>query len=101
MRSSESNEAICCNNIASKLLEAMDRTVPPCDDFFQYACGTWNRLHVIPEDSSATNKFEVMGDGLELILKNILEKPPDADDNNATVKAKMFYRSCTNICKYK
>ncbi|XP_020294644.1 membrane metallo-endopeptidase-like 1 isoform X2 [Pseudomyrmex gracilis] len=86
-----------CVKTASKLLEAMDRTVPPCDDFFQYACGTWNRLHVIPEDSSATNKFEVMGDGLELILKNILEKPPDPDDNNATVKAKMFYRSCTNI----
>lgn len=46
-------------NIASSLLSAMDRTHDPCKDFFQYACGTWNKKHVIPEDRSSISTFEV------------------------------------------
>lgn len=87
-------------NIAASLLTAMDTTVAPCVDFFQYACGTWNRLHVIPEDRSSISTFEVLADQLQVILKRLLEEPPNADDNNATLKAKMFYRSCMDIRGY-
>ncbi|TGZ50925.1 Membrane metallo-endopeptidase-like protein, partial [Temnothorax longispinosus] len=83
--------------MAASLLAAMDRTVAPCVDFFQYACGTWNRLHVIPEDRSAISTFEILADQLQVILKRVLEEPPNANDNNATLKAKMFYRSCMDI----
>ena len=31
---------------------SMVRTVDPCHDFFEFACGTWNKRHVIPEDRS-------------------------------------------------
>lgn len=88
-------------DIAASLLAAMDRTVTPCVDFFQYACGTWNRLHVIPEDRSAISTFEILADQLQVILKRVLEEPPNADDNNATLKAKKFYRSCMDIRGYK
>lgn len=44
---------------ASSLLAAMDRTADPCKDFFQFACGTWNKMHVIPEDRSSISTFEV------------------------------------------
>lgn len=86
-----------CVRTAASLLTAMDRTAAPCVDFFQYACGTWNRLHVIPEDRSSISTFEVLADQLQVILKRLLEEPPNADDNNATLKAKMFYRSCMDI----
>ncbi|KAL6430283.1 hypothetical protein ACFW04_007774 [Cataglyphis niger] len=86
-----------CVRTAASLLTAMDTTVAPCVDFFQYACGTWNRLHVIPEDRSSISTFEVLADQLQVILKRLLEEPPNADDNNATLKAKMFYRSCMDI----
>ena len=33
----------------------MVRTVDPCHDFFEFACGTWNKRHVIPEDRSVLN----------------------------------------------
>lgn len=46
-------------NIASSLLAGMDATKDPCEDFFQYACGTWNKKHVIPEDRSSISTFEV------------------------------------------
>lgn len=78
----------------------MDRVAAPCTDFFQYACGTWNKLHVIPEDRSSVSTFEVLADQLQVILKGLLEESPDHRDNNATLKAKLFYKSCMDIRGY-
>ena len=47
----------------------MDKTADPCTEFFQYACGSWNRQHVIPEDRSSISTFEVLADQLQVILK--------------------------------
>lgn len=44
----------------------MDQSHDPCTDFFQYACGTWNKKHVIPEDRSSISTFEVCNDFLSL-----------------------------------
>ena len=53
----------------------MDRGADPCDDFFQFACGSWNRKHVIPEDRSSISTFEVLADKLQIILKGRNELP--------------------------
>ncbi|GFT82831.1 neprilysin-1 [Nephila pilipes] len=83
-----------CVKTAASLLNAMDQTSDPCDNFFQYACGTWNKLHMIPQDRSSISTFEVMADDLQVILKGLLEEPANSHDNSATIKAKTFYKSC-------
>lgn len=60
-----------CIKAASSLLEAMDRTADPCQDFFQFACGTWNKKHLIPEDRSSISTFEVLADQQQVILKGL------------------------------
>ena len=85
---------------ASYLLNAMDQTADPCVDFFQFACGSWNRKHIIPEDRSSISTFEVLADQLQIILKGILEEGPNKLDNNSTLKAKYFYHSCMNQSEY-
>ncbi|XP_076315329.1 neprilysin-1-like isoform X2 [Tachypleus tridentatus] len=83
-----------CVKTAASLLLAMDQTADPCEDFFQYACGTWNKRHVIPEDRSSISTFEVLADELQIILKGLLEEAANSYDNSATIKAKTFYKSC-------
>lgn len=77
----------------------MDHTADPCNDFFQFACGTWNKKHVIPEDRSSISTFEVLADQLQVILKGVLEEPINEHDNSATVKAKLFYNTCMDVRK--
>ncbi|TMW44886.1 hypothetical protein DOY81_010034, partial [Sarcophaga bullata] len=73
------------------------KTANPCENFFQYACGTWNKVHIIPEDRSSISTFEVLADQQQVILKGVLEEPINDEDNQATIKAKMFYKSCIDI----
>ncbi|XP_035206778.1 neprilysin-1-like isoform X1 [Stegodyphus dumicola] len=88
-----------CVKTAASLLNAMDQSSDPCDDFFQYACGTWNKLHMIPQDRSSISTFEVMADDLQVILKGLLEEPANNHDNSATIKAKTFYKSCISTAQ--
>ena len=86
-----------CVKTAASLLGAMDRTTDPCDNFFQFACGDWNRKHVIPEDRSSVSPFDVLGDQLQIILKGLLEKPRSPEDSDISNEAKHFYQSCVNM----
>lgn len=101
--SSPDGQVVCltpqCIQTSSYLLAALDKTADPCEDFFQFACGSWNRKHVIPEDRSSISTFEVMADQLQIILKGILEEDRNRMDNEATVKAKYFYQSCMDMGK--
>ncbi|VDN00226.1 unnamed protein product, partial [Onchocerca ochengi] len=49
-----SNESIESEYVAAiqNIVNSMNTTVNPCDDFFQYACGRWIDEHPIPDDKS-------------------------------------------------
>ena len=54
---------------AARLLEAMDSSVDPCDDFFEFACGNWNKINIIPDDLYGYNTFSKLGDYIQGMLK--------------------------------
>ena len=55
--------------IAARVMSAMDLTVDPCQDFYNFACGTWVRKHVIPEDKSSFGTFTKLRDDVSVIAK--------------------------------
>jgi predicted metalloendopeptidase len=51
----------------------MDPTVRPCDDFYEYANGTWLRDTAIPEDEAGWGGFSEVRDRNFTVLRGILE----------------------------
>ena len=45
------------------LIENMDETVDPCDDFYKFACGKYENI-VIPSDKLAVSPFSIVVDKL-------------------------------------
>ncbi|ESO95681.1 hypothetical protein LOTGIDRAFT_214791 [Lottia gigantea] len=84
-----------CVKTSADLLDAMDQSIDPCEDFFQYSCGKWNQKHVIPEDKSGLSRFNEVRDDVKAKLKGVIEKD-DASDIDAIKKTKIFYQSCMN-----
>uniref|UniRef100_A0A667X583 Membrane metalloendopeptidase like 1 n=1 Tax=Myripristis murdjan TaxID=586833 RepID=A0A667X583_9TELE len=79
---------------AARLLQNMDASVKPCENFYQYACGGWLERHVIPETSSRHSVFDILRDKLEIVLKGQLTE--NEQDRDAIKKAKILYSSCMN-----
>ncbi|NXG58706.1 NEP protein, partial [Hemiprocne comata] len=84
-----------CIKSAARILQNMDTTAEPCNDFYQYACGGWLKRNVIPESSSRYSNFDILKDELEVVLKDVLDTP-SSNDITAVQKAKTLYRSCIN-----
>ncbi|NXP86627.1 NEP protein, partial [Passerina amoena] len=67
------DDGICktpdCIKSAARILENMDPSARPCQDFYQYACGGWLKRNVIPETSSRYSNFDILRDELEVVLK--------------------------------
>jgi predicted metalloendopeptidase len=54
-------------------LGAMDRSVAPGDDFYQYANGTWLRTFEIPADRSGYGAFNIAADRADKQLTELVE----------------------------
>ena len=80
-------------------LTNVDRTVSPCDDFYQYATGGWQKAHPLPATYARFGRFEEVAERNRERLREILEtsaKTENPEAGSATQKLGDFWTSCTN-----
>ncbi|GAA5811019.1 hypothetical protein MFLAVUS_004448 [Mucor flavus] len=103
-----------CVLTAAQILQDIDMTLDPCDDFYQYTCSNWEKHHEIPDGKSSINSFVLLRDQNKDIVRGILSgtfedfyqrthspnsQLPDPEkviDKQNFEKAKSLFDSCMN-----
>src|SRR5580704_18420173 len=77
-------------------LGAMDTSIGPCANFYQYACGTWRAKNPIPADRARWGRFDELIDRNLAVEREILEKSARLSPNRSVLDQKVgdFYASC-------
>jgi endothelin-converting enzyme/putative endopeptidase len=77
-------------------IDHIDKTLDPCVDFYQYACGNWLKKAEIPADQSAWVSFVELDERNLVTLREILEKASANDSGRSPIDQKVgdFYSSC-------
>lgn len=96
------NNTLClnkdCVQVAARVTSYMDTSVNPCDDFYMYSCGGWEKENVIPEGLGIWGTFEQLAkSNYQFLVKAMSNntKSPSA----AVEKAKQIFAACTDIAK--
>lgn len=83
-----------CREVSAWIKKAINETVNPCEDFYEYACGQWMKDHTIPKGKLQISSFTEVRDKNNEAMKEALV----TDDNLNTIdpikKVRTFFQSC-------
>ena len=85
-----------CLKIAADFTRNLNKSVNPCDNFYQYSCGSWKKDHPIPPSRTVYDAFIVLDEQNFRKLRDILEEDDNLPSKHAVQKAKRYFKDCMN-----
>lgn len=83
-----------CLRSATALVESMNKSVDPCEDFYQFACGNFAKVHKIPKTAVSNDRFAEVHATMLVIIRDFMEKEDNDDDPYSVSQSRLLYRSC-------
>lgn len=79
-------------------VKAMDRSVEPCTDFYQYSCGNWLVMNPIPPDQASWSVYGKLGDDNAHYLWGLLDEASKPSANRTKIQTQIgdYFASCMN-----
>jgi endothelin-converting enzyme/putative endopeptidase len=77
-------------------ISSLDRSVDPCTNFYEFACGGWRKANPIPADQTRWGRFNELAERNREDLHQILEKAKDPTAARSPIEAKVgdYYAAC-------
>jgi len=74
----------------------IDRSVDPCTNFYEFACGTWRKANPVPGDKARWGRFDQLREVNLWTLKDILDDASQPRDGRTAIQKQVgdFYASC-------
>lgn len=88
-----------CVGTASRILQALNKDVDPCTDFYEFACGGWIKRNPVPEWATSWDQLSKLREQLVSDLRELLEADNDDSLPKSVLKAKSLYKTCINTDK--
>lgn len=96
-------ESICltpgCVKAAYSILVNLDQSINPCDDFYEFACGNFEKTRIIPDDKAELTLIGEMTDTLNQQIRTVIEDLMVEEDSSispSSLLVKNLYSSCIN-----
>lgn len=86
-----------CIHSASNLLQSMNLTADPCDNFYKFACDNWRVEHIMSEPRFLNNWFEERNKIIKRDMLEFLEREDSDDEPRCVHEARILFDACSDF----
>ncbi|KAL0099287.1 hypothetical protein PUN28_020096 [Cardiocondyla obscurior] len=94
----ETKRVVCeskeCKQAAKMLLNNMNRSVNPCEDFYEYSCGKWSKNNFIVPGVPVWNSMSQLQIKAVMQVREIVESKSTDNELRVVKLAKQWFKAC-------